>query len=1026
MTDLPAGAYEHLITRGLQRRLEALDSDLVARAGLDAADSHEVIGRHLATMAERALKAVPGQGPARLLAQLELANTIATAIHDAAPRAVDDDDFLTTPAELLTAVAARPPAPLPVTFPARPETPLASGALLTNGRGQPRIGTEVAREMASADEVYLLCAFIKWHGVRLLQDSIRELAARGGRLRIITTTYMGATEQRALDRLVELGAEVRISYETRTTRLHAKSWLFQRSTGTSTAYVGSSNLSKSALIDGLEWNVRLSQLEQDALVETIRKTFIEYWHDPAFEAYDPANAKDRDRLEAALTHASGPKPGDLPIDIANIDVRPYPYQQEILERLEAERSVHGRRHNLVVMATGTGKTVVAALDYRRLRGQGIRSLLFVAHQERILRQSLTVFRQVLRDGTFGELFVDGQRPAQWQHVFASVQSLHARGVDEWDPSRFDMVIVDEFHHAEAATYQNLLRHLQPNVLLGLTATPERADGLDVRRWFDGHTAVELRLWEALERQLLAPFQYFGIHDEVDLAALRWRRGAGYDIAELENVYTGDDSRVRLIVESVRNTVDVARMRGIGFCVSINHAEFMAQRFNRVGIPARALHSRVHSAEQRSAVRELEGGDLKMLFTVDLFNEGVDLPRVDTILMLRPTESATIFLQQLGRGLRLADDKPCLTVLDFIGGQNAQFRFDLRYRALTGASRRRLVSDVEADFPTLPAGCHIELDRVAKRIVLDNIQAALRRQRRDVVAELRSLRDLTLDDFLTETGLELEDLYRRKTWRGWTGLREEAGLEISSGPDDLALSTAIGRMLHLDDPDRIGALRELAAGRKVGGRLGAMMSQSLWGDLRADSASRLAQFPRRRTELLQIADVLESRIERVTPAVDQSGVNPLRLHARYTRNEICVAFGLEDPSNIREGVKWVPAEKADVFFVTLTKTEQHYSPTTMYQDMAITETLFQWESQSTTSSASATGQRYIHHRRLGSSVHLFIREVKNADGDLGAPPYLYAGPMTYVRHTGDRPMRIEWQLTHPLPADVYHAARLMAA
>jgi superfamily II DNA or RNA helicase/HKD family nuclease len=1026
VTDLTEGAYEHVITRGIEQQLGFIDPALVARAELDPADSHEVLSRHITALTERALKAVSGQGAARLTAQLELANQITEAIKTAAaPRVVQPNDFLSTPAELLTAIVPRPQAPAEVTFPVRPETPLASGALLTNGRGQPRIGTEVTKEMASADEVQLLCAFIKWHGVRLLQDAVRELTARGGHLRIITTTYMGATEQRALDKLAELGAEIRISYETRTTRLHAKSWMFLRRSGASTAYVGSSNLSKSALIDGLEWNVRLSQLEQEAVVETIRATFVEYWNDPAFEPYDPQNADDRDRLSKALTVAAGPKPGDLPIDITSIDVRPYPYQQEILERLDAERVVHGRRHNLVVMATGTGKTVVAGLDYRRLRSSGIDSLLFVAHQERILQQSRSVFRQVLRDGTFGELFVGGERPKDWRHVFASVQSLH-QIVDDLDPDRFDMVIVDEFHHAEAATYRRLLHKLKPQILLGLTATPERADGQDIRHWFDGHTAVELRLWEALERQLLAPFQYFGVHDEVNLSSLRWKRGRGYDISDLENVYTGDDARARLVVEAVRKTVDVSRMRGIGFCVSIKHADFMAERFNRVGIPAQALHSRVDGSHQREAVQQLERGHLNMLFTVDLFNEGVDLPRVDTILMLRPTESATIFLQQLGRGLRLSDDKPCLTVLDFIGGQHGEFRFDLRYRALTGATRRTLAHDVEHDFPTLPAGCHIELDRVAKKIVLDNIRAALRLQRKDLVAELRRLSNVTLTQFLEETGFEIEDLYRRRNGRGWTGLREEAGLDSSAPGDDSGLSAAIGRLLHTDDPDRLRALRAVADGRPVRGRLGAMLSQALFGSPQEDAAERLQAFPRRRVELRQIADVLESRMERVTFAADASGVNPLHVHARYSRNEIGAAFGIADPSNIREGVKWLPEENADIFFVTLTKTERHYSPTTMYQDRAITDTLFQWESQSTTSSTSGTGQRYIDHATRGSSVHLFVREVKDADGDLGVPPYLYAGPMTYVSHTGDRPMRIQWRLHYPLPADVFHAARVIAA
>ena len=1026
MTDLPNGVYEHVVTLGLARRLQQLDSDLVERVDLDDADSHEVLSRHIAVLARRALRAVPGQGIGKLEGQVALTNHIAAAIGAVVPRAIEQDDHLGGSPDLLTAIVGRPAAPAAVVFPIRPETPLAAGALLTNGRGQPRIGTEVKAEMASADKVDLLCAFIKWHGVRLIQDSVRELIERGGRLRVITTTYMGATDQRALDRLHELGAEIRVSYETRTTRLHAKAWLFRRSTGASTAYVGSSNLSKSAMVDGLEWNVRLSQLEQAPVLDTFEATFDEYWNDPAFEGYDPG--RDADRLRAALAAESGGTTRELAVDIASIDVRPYGYQQEILEELAAEREVHGRRRNLVVMATGTGKTVVAGLDYRRLREAGdVESILFVAHQKEILRQSRSVFRQVLRDGAFGELFVDGERPRHWRHVFASVQSLHQLDIDIWQPQRFEMVIVDEFHHAEAPMYKRLLTALQPHILLGLTATPERADGQDIRHWFDGRTAVELRLWEALERQLLAPFQYFGIHDEVDLTALRWKRGLGYHRTDLDNLYTGHDARARLILNAVRNTVDVGRMRCIGFCVSIGHAQFMADRFTRAGIPARALTSRDDSIGRHQAIEHLKRGELKVLFTVDLFNEGVDLPTVDTILMLRPTESATVFLQQLGRGLRLADDKACLTVLDFIGAQNGQFRFDLRYRALTGATRRGLVRDVEHEFPTLPAGCHIQLDRVAKDIVLGNIRAALRMHRKDLVAELKGLGDVPLARFISETGIELEDLYRSRAGRGWTGLRQEAGFTTSVGPEDATLSASIGRLLHFDDPDRLDLLREITIGMRPNGRAARMLHLALWGkNVRfEDGIERLLAHPDRCRELREIADVLSARIHRITTPVDRWGHNPLQVHARYSRDEACAAFGVEDPSNMREGVKWLPDDKADIFFVTLAKTERHYSPTTMYQDRAITPELFQWESQSTTSTASATGQRYINHARNGSTVHLFVRESKAPDRDLGVPPYLYAGPMTYVQHSGDRPMRILWKLTHALPADIFHAARVAA-
>ncbi|XTZ18475.1 DUF3427 domain-containing protein [Micromonospora echinospora] len=1024
MTEAAPGTYEHLITQRLAERLHHLDPALVQHGRLDPADSHEFLTRHLATLISRALQAVPG-GDDRLARQVELANRLADAVAELNPDAVRPGDQVADARNLLHAIAAPPTPPAQPAFPVRPTTPLSTGALLVNGRHQPRIGHEVTHEMASADHVDLLCAFIKWQGLRIVEPAVRELIRRGGRLRVITTTYLGATDQRALDRLAELGAEVKVSYETRTTRLHAKAWLFRRANGTTTAYVGSSNLSRAALVDGVEWNVRISNIEQPHVIGTFAATFEDYWNDPAFEAYHPG--RDAERLRTALR---GERPDPASTQIANLDVRPYPYQAEILADLDAERQVHGRYRNLVVMATGTGKTVVAALDYRRLHRSGqVDSLLFVAHQEQILRQSLATFRQVMGDGSFGEMLVAGDKPRDWRHVFASIQSLHRREVD---PGAYDMVIVDEFHHAEAPTYARLLERLRPRVLLGLTATPDRADGGDVRRWFDGRVAVELHLWEALERQLLAPFQYFGVHDDVDLSHLRWKRGQGYDRADLEGVYTGNDARARLVLRAVRDTVDMGRMRALGFCVSIGHAEFMADWFTRHDVPAAAVTSGVSREAQHGLIRDFRAGKLRVLFTVDLFNEGVDLPMVDTVLMLRPTESATVFLQQLGRGLRLDDDKPCLTVLDFIGGQHANFRFDLRWRALTGVSRRAVREAVEQDFPTLPSGCHIQLDRVARNIVLDNLRSALPTSRKGLVAELRQLGDVSLAGFLRETGLEVEDVYRSGSLGGWTGLRRLAGVEASTpGPDDRELGRATGRMLHLDDVDRLDLLARVAAGeRPEPGRCWDMLHFDLWGpsaplSSREERLARLWAEPARCAELRQVVEVLRERIHRVPGPSPSSGV-PLRVHARYSRNEACAAFGMPNPGSLREGVKWLAAERADLFFVTLVKSERHYSPTTMYADRAVTDRLFQWESQSTTSTASPTGQRYVHHAAQGSTVHLFLRESRVADGDLGAPPYLYAGPMTYREHTGDRPMRILWKLTHPLPADVYAAARAIAA
>jgi superfamily II DNA or RNA helicase len=1031
MGDVPAGLYEHLITDRLSNDLRATPADLVQLGSLDAADAHETLTRHITDLAGRALRAAGGSDAAAISRQVELANRIVAAISAVAPESAGASAVVPAPARSLLAIASPSSVPGPVSFPERPAVPLSSSALLVNGRGQPRIGYEVTREMGSADRVDLLCAFIKWHGLRVLEDALTDLRERGGRLRVITTTYMGATEQRALDRLIELGAEVKVSYETRTTRLHAKAWLFHRGTGMSTAYVGSSNLSRAALLDGLEWNVRLSNVEQSHLLTTFAETFDSYWADPSFEDYEPS--RDGDRLRAALSAERG-GPTDLPIEIATLDVRPFGYQQEVLDELAAEREVHGRWRNLVVMATGTGKTVVSALDYRRLRSAGaVERLLFIAHREELLTQSLSTFRHVLRQGDFGELFVGGQRPREWRHVFGSVQSLTQLDLAELDPAHFDMVVVDEFHHAEAATYRRLLEHLQPKVLLGLTATPERTDGADVRGWFDGRTAVELRLWEALEQGLLAPFQYFGIHDDVALDQLRWRRGRGYDVKELTNVYTGDDKRVRLVLQAVQDKVaDPRRMRALGFCVSIQHAEYMAERFTTAGIPSLAVTSTTSRAERAAALAALRDRAVNALFTVDLFNEGLDVPSVDTVLFLRPTESATVFLQQLGRGLRLAEDKPCLTVLDFIGAQHQEFRFDLRFRALTGSSRRGLQRDVERGFPTLPAGCHIELDRVAQQVVLNNIKQSLNVSWKGLVAEASRASTQSLANFLEESGVQLEDLYRGNG-RSWLDLKRAAGWGDSApGPDDAALRGAFGRMLHIDDLERLRAIRELLSGGDDSERvrrLASMLHFSLWGSRTPFSSveaslQRLLANPGRAEELVELSGVLHDRIHRVTPALEVVGNRPLHVHARYSRDEALAAFGLTDLNGTwGSGVRWVPGDKADVFFVTLMKTEAHFSPTTMYADAAISPTLFQWESQNATAERSATGQRYIHHREMGTSVHLFVRESKTADGSLGTPPYLYAGPMSYMSHTGERPMRILWQLDHALPADVFHAAKV---
>lgn len=1021
---LPLGLHETVLDTALEARLDSLhgiDSDIAA---VDPAEQTHVLTRHLAEEIRARLTAE--RDPQR---RLEVANALLQAIKPATPE-------VPPPLRNLLALTA-PAGPGQIArYTQRPKTPLNDASLLTNAHGEPSLAAELKAEIDSADSVDLLCAFVMWRGLRLLEEPLRKAAKANVPIRVITTTYIGGTEREALDRLVrEFGAEVRVQYNAARTRLHAKAWLFRRNTGFDTAYVGSSNLSTSALLDGVEWNVRLSSTATPDLLAKFEATFDSYWNSSEFEGYDPEH--DRDRLDDALLAAKGARTGSrVTLDISGLQVSPFPYQQEILDAVEAERIVHDRHRNLIVAATGTGKTVIAALDYRRLCLDGRHpSLLFVAHRREILEQSQRTYREVLADGAFGELYVGGARPERWQHVFASVQSLTAYGIESIPRDAFDIVVIDEFHHAEARTYRRLLDHLQPRELLGLTATPERADGTDVRRFFDGRTAAELRLWDALGADLLCPFHYFVAADGTDLRQLAWRRGR-YDESELDNLFTGNDARTRIVLNELRGKVaEIGSMRALGFCVSVAHAKYMARVFNDAGIPARAVSGETGGETRADALRALRERQVNILFAADLFNEGLDIPSVDTVLFLRPTESSTVFLQQLGRGLRRTHDKAVLTVLDFVGFHRKEFRFDSKLRALTGTRRTDLVRAVKDGFPFLPPGCSIQMDRQAQEIVLENVRSQISNRWAQIVAELRQHGDETLADFLQNSGVALSDILRKGS-HSWTRLRRDAGLPAENGSAfEDTLLRRVRAFAHVDDQERAASYRRiLSDGAPPLDQLSPadqtyarMLFFSIWSDGRGDGDVEAGLQAIRgevaaRREISAVVDISFSAARQVTVSLDgEFSSIPLRVHAQYQREEILAALNFPRmPNSFREGVWHSHELHIDVLFVTLKKSESDYSPTTMYRDYPISPTLFHWESQSTTSVGSPTGQRYLSG---SSTVLLFVRHEQK--DEFGTSPYLFLGPVHYVSHTGDRPIAITWRLERPMPTDLFSLATVLA-
>lgn len=1035
---LQNGLYEQVINKGLEEELSRSDQ-LRDTAEIDKAEAPKVLAKYIAEMTERGLLNLQDNG-GNIQDQIALVNRMIQTLQSDSGKTEDHDSISERAEQLLalgdsrtgTSVVKGKLAAI------RPETSIAQSSLFTGAVHEPQMYSELKKEITSSDRIDMLVSFIKWSGLRLLMDELSAFTERGGSLRVITTSYMGATDVKAVEELRKLpNTEVRISYDTKRTRLHAKTYVFYRDTGFTTAYVGSSNLSNAAISSGLEWNVKVTRSDLPETIDKIEATFESYWNSNEFEPYFEGNKEDLARVLKAEKYFDSNDP-----ERYTLDIQPYSYQREILDKLEAERKVRGHMRNLVVAATGTGKTVVAALDYKRFKkkraGKTCR-LLFVAHREEILKQSLYTFRAVLKDANFGELFVGRYTPDSFNALFISIQTFNSQDFTEkTGETDYDYIVVDEFHHAAAPSYQRLLSYYKPEILLGLTATPERMDGKNILEYFDNRIAAEIRLPEAIDRKLLCPFQYFGVTDTVDLNSLKWSRG-GYDKNELTKIYTYSlvvaNRRANMIVNSLLKYVtDIETVKGLGFCVSIDHAEFMSNFFNDHGIRSMYLTKNTSDTDRAAAKQRLIAGDIRFIFVVDIYNEGVDIPEVNTVLFLRPTESLTIFLQQLGRGLRLAEGKECLTVLDFIGQANKKYRFEDKFAALLSNTTRGVAHEIKDGFVSAPKGCYIQLEKIAARHILENIRSSYGNTAglimRIASFEEESGRKLSLGAFLDYNRMDPRSLYKFTNFSRlcvradiWNDFSEPIEDEITKALAKLTVIDSrrwicflLDILSRLDDTD-FEKLSEIER------RMLQMFYVTVWGEPikewngedMLDHLYQLSDSPVMLQEIMELLHYQYEKIDFIDEPVDLGFDCPLDLYCTYTRDQLLVALDFMKPSTVREGVKWLPEHKLDVFFVTLNKSDKEYSPTTMYQDYSINEYLFHWQSQSTTSEQSPTAERYIHHKEMGTRVLLFVREFKK-DRILGtAEAYTFLGTANYVRHEGERPMNITWRLDAPIPA-----------
>lgn len=1033
----PSGLYDLLVTDSFKDALregEAVTREL-------SAGEPERMAEALALQLSRLLGEIGGDGSERTLRQLELVNALISDL-----RGRSHSAGLESAAEKLIDTISNPPRVLTcihgggVVLEA-PEMGLAAPWLFTAGKGSPSLLQEIRHELAACDGVDILVSFITMSGVRKLLDLFQRVTAPGSsgvgqtRIRILTTTYTGATEMRALDELARLpGCEIRISLDGRRTRLHAKAWIFHRKSGFGATYVGSANLSGAALTGGLEWTVKLTQRAQEALFARACAHFETLWEDSEFQAYNPEDSAHRKALGAALERESGEQPNAR---LTFFDLQPKTYQLEMLEQLANERE-HGRSRNLLVAATGTGKTVVAAFDYRATceKVGGRPRLLFIVHREEILRQALRTYREVLRDGSFGELLAGGTNPECYDHLFATIDSVTSRDlVARFGGDYWHSVVIDECHRLAADRFHAFVSAVKPALLLGLTATPERSDGQPIAPYFDnrpdGSPAVELRLWHALDLQLLAPFEYYGCDDDTDFSDVPWDRAGEREA--IDNVVTGNHARARLIVNEWRRLcAQPEQARALVFCVSVAHAQFMTEQLNRAGLSAACVVGTSSDEERRSAPVRLARGEICALVTVDLYNEGIDLPNVDTLLLLRPTQSPVLFQQQIGRGLRLATGKESCLVLDFVGQHRTEFRFDRLLSSLTGLSKRELLDNVEHGFGLLPTGCHLQLQRQTREQVLRSLRSLTSQNWRRLRGELQAYAALRgrlatrLADFLHDQALDLSDIYRGSARSGWTVLKREAGLlQGEPDPEEAYFSRRLGDLLHTDDAVQLDLLKRVGESRgryEATNPLEATRLQMLTYQVDGQHSqvgshrellARLSQHPEICSELEEISDLLQSRNtlpHRSLPGLEEV---PLCLHASYGIREILTAVGwltAERRTPFQAGTLSLHDRRCELLFVTLDKSEG-YHDRIAYHDYAISRDCFHWQTQNSAGPDTPGGRRYLESGSNGWQFQLFVRTCKGQ-------PYRACGPVTLLEAEGDRPMSIIWRLQEQLPLGLF--------
>lgn len=915
--------------------------------------------------------------------------------------------------------------------------------VIANLPGRRRMLDVMRGALRSADHVSIAVSFFRYSGFGLIAEDLQKFQQRGGRLRLLVSTYMCVTQPEALKAVLEfpgVTGRLHLAHQggSRNQGFHAKMYVIEDYPAE--CWVGSSNFTKGGLSTNIEANLRhVGALE----VSSARTLFEQLWSrddtqpltHALIDAYAqtvrqslvwPASGSSKELLEAPLTYG--------------LAVRPNQAQAEALDRLKDLRE-SGERRAAIVAAPGIGKTFLAAFD---AKARNARSLLFLSNRLEHLTQAERTFRQVFGEmRTYGHAF-DGRVDERADLVFATISS--ASNSPELVSRHFDYVVVDEFHHASAPSYRALLARVEPDFLLGLTATPERQDGHDVLALCDYNVAYEVRLVEAINRGWLLPFHYFGIADDsVDYSAIPWRSGA-FDPQRLENALMVED-RVDAMLDHCRvRGFDGLKRVTVGFCAGVRHAQYMADALARRGIEAKAVTGTDKVLEREAIYARLQdpADPLEWLFVADVLNEGVDLPAINCIVFLRPTESATIFIQQLGRGLRLTPHTEVLTVLDFVGHHRTAW---LAIDALNDRSAPRGPSSVPELDLTPPEGCEIVLDTRTVEILEKVRRFAPSRKDICLSAYARLRQELEIArpqpvDLLSDAEMPTPSDVR-SAFGSWLGLRLAANdaepweAVIAEGGPGFELLLAAEKDWQAQRVYPYAALWGMCAmpADPISGYEAFYDRFPRWhAEYKPFAESKVAETLKRKlgdlfdgTSLAdavfgvippdRLLEELEGRIQYTLERdfrLRHGGVlrrpADLGLHRSYTRPEIVNHFGSQyDPARHNTGVLRFESDGDHIVIITKLDTSGAVGRH-QYANALDGDSRFLWTSQNQQTRESGTGREIIEHQQLGKTVHLFVQPASHSKA-------AYLGVVDYVEAEGDRPMRVTFKLREGVPESV---------